>query len=401
MPELGERARFARPIKKDTLKTFQSFDTLNLPPPLANALKQMKFMTPTPVQVASIPQALEGKDILGTAQTGTGKTGAFGIPVLAQLYKDPSKRALILAPTRELAAQIHSVFRRMASGTDISGVLLVGGESFNRQVREIGRRFDYIVATPGRLNDHLEQRTLSLSRIELLVLDEVDRMLDMGFIAQVKRIVRHVSSVRQTLLFSATFPAELKTLADGFLRNPVRVEIGQMAIPVETVTEETLYTTEEGKKALILKELESRKGRTLVFARTKRRATLLAKLIHQKGHNVVFLHGGRSQSQRQDALKKFRLGTHRIMVATDLAGRGIDVVDIEHVINYDVPATREDYIHRVGRTARCGKGGKALNLLISGDVNGEQIISGKKPPARVIYRTKRWPARRSHGNGRA
>lgn len=354
----------------------------------------MKFITPTPVQLASIPKALEGKDILGTAQTGTGKTGAFGIPLLAHLYTNQHSRALILAPTRELAAQIHSVLRQMAWDTNLSGVLLVGGESFNQQADDIKRGFDYIVATPGRLNDHLEQRTVSLSRIRILVLDEVDRMLDMGFIDQVKRIVRCVPTARQTLLFSATFPQELKSLADTFVHDPVRVAIGPALEVLHSVTEKTLRTTNEGKNALILKEMEARKGRILVFTKTKRRTDRLAQLIYRDGHRVVSLHGGRSQAQRRKALESFRRGTHRIMVATDVAGRGIDVADIEHVINYDVPATREDYIHRLGRTARCGKAGQALNLLISGDMDGEQVISGIKPPARVVYRSKRWAGRR-------
>lgn len=349
----------------------------------------MNFINPTPVQVASIPFALAGRDILGTAQTGTGKTAAFGVPLLSHLYDDVQKQALILAPTRELAAQIHTVLNQISQETDMGGVLLVGGESFNRQASDIRRGWDFIVATPGRLNDHLEQRTVSLAKVKILVLDEVDRMLDMGFLPQIRQIMKTVPTDRQTLLFSATLPSDVLTLANSFLKNPERVAIAPQPELQGNVTEETLHTTNEGKNTLVLKEMASRDGRILVFARTKSRTDRLEKLLFRDGHKVVALHGGRSQSQRRDALEKFRRGTHRIMVATDLAGRGIDVADIQHVINYDVPATREDYVHRIGRTGRCGKTGQAVNFLIAGDRDGESVISGVKAPSRVVFRSRR------------
>lgn len=344
---------------------------------MGSALEEMGFTSPTPVQQATIPAALEGKDILGTAQTGTGKTGAFGIPILASLYKHPGKVALILAPTRELAAQIQKVLHQMSKGSSLVSTLVVGGESFQRQARDLREGVDFIVATPGRLNDHLEQGTVSLSKVGYLVLDEADRMLDMGFLPQVHQIEKHLPKKRQTLLFAATLPTEVMALTKTLLRNPVRVAIGQTSQPIAQVKQQTIRTTIECKTNVILKEMETRAGRILIFTRTKSRAERLARLFNNKGHKVVHLHGGRSQHQRKQALDRFRNGSHRIMVATDLAGRGIDVVDIEHVINFDVPATRDDYIHRIGRTGRCGKTGFALNLLTAQDRGGEQIISGR------------------------
>lgn len=349
----------------------------------------MGFTTPTPVQQQTIPAAFSGSDVLATAQTGTGKTGAFGIPLLTLLTESPQRQALILAPTRELAAQIFKVLGQMGRGLQHKGVLVIGGESFGRQADGLSSDWAYVVATPGRLNDHLEQRTVSLQHCDTLVLDEVDRMLDMGFLPQLKKILQHVSDQRQTLLFSATLPTEITRLAASFLKDPVRVTIGEVSRPAGQVKEETIRTTDAGKNTVLLKEMQERKGLILVFARTKSRTDRLAKMLHKEGHDVVALHGGRSQSQRKYALEKFRSGSHRIMVATDLAGRGIDVADIEHVINYDVPSTREDYIHRIGRTGRCGKTGNALNLLLGGDADGERVITGLKPAGRVASVGKR------------
>jgi ATP-dependent RNA helicase DeaD len=373
------------------LKTFQLFTELGLPLPLAGALKQMNFVTPTPVQAATIPAALQGKDILATAQTGTGKTGAFGVPLLTWLTADHTKQALILAPTRELAAQIHAVLRQMGGGLKHKGVLVVGGESFHRQADDLYRGADYIVATPGRLNDHLQERTVDLSNIGILVLDEVDRMLDMGFAPQIRQIMQYIPKERQTLLFSATLPREITNLAGTFLRNPVRVEIGQITQSAPQVKEETIRTTNEGKTNVLLKEIKKRDGKILIFTRTKSRAERLARSLHKEGHQVVCLHGGKTQSHRKQALDRFRTGRSPIMVATDLAGRGIDVPDIEHVINYDVPANREDYIHRIGRTGRAGKTGLALNLLCPGDFDGENVVNGVKPKSRVVFRSRTRP----------
>jgi ATP-dependent RNA helicase DeaD len=355
----------------------------------------MKFLTPTPVQAAAIPPALAGHDVLATAQTGTGKTGAFAVPLLTKLIGDHMSQALILVPTRELGAQIFKVLCQMGAGSKRRGTLVVGGESFGRQASDLYRGVDYIVATPGRLNDHLEEGSVNLEAIDTLILDEVDRMLDMGFAPQIKAIMRYVPKDRQTMLFSATLPDEIKSFAATFLRDPVRVAIGAVTEIASKVTEETIRTTNEGKNAIILKEMEAREGRVLVFTRTKSRTDRLARLLYQSGHDVVALHGGRTQAQRKQALDRFRSGHSRIMVATDLAGRGIDVPDIEHVINYDLPATRDDYIHRIGRTGRFGRTGTAINFLVSGDYEGERVISGAKAPApRTVFRSSRRNFRR-------
>lgn len=371
------------------MQTFQNFTELKLPQALNRALDAMAFKQPTPIQAASIPPALEGKDILGTAQTGTGKTGAFGIPLHRFLHSQDSKQALVLAPTRELAAQILDVLNQMAKGSNLKGLLVVGGESFSRQAEVFFRGCDFIVATPGRLNDHLGENTMHLNNVGMLILDEVDRMLDMGFAPQIKQILKFLPKERQTMVFSATLPPEVKTIAESFLKTPVRVSIGHTHQPAPKVKEETIHTTALEKNGLILKELEQRQGKIIIFAKTQNRSERLANILHDKGHKVVLLHGGRTQGQRKQALMKFRMGSHRIMVATDLAGRGIDVEDIEHVINYDPPQSREDYIHRIGRTGRFGKEGKALNLLVPTDLNGEQVVTGRKPKPRVIFRSRR------------
>lgn len=377
------------------LNTFQSFNELGLPVQLLSSLEKLKYVTPTPVQAAAIPVALAGKDVLATAQTGTGKTAAFAIPMLTWLMADHTKCALILAPTRELAAQIQQVIRNLSVGMKMRGALLVGGESFNRQADDLYHGVDYIVATPGRLNDHLEQNTVDLSVIDILVVDEFDRMLDMGFAPQVKQIMKHVSNDRQTLLFSATLPPEIMNLASSYLKNPERIAINPVLQAAPEVKEETIRTTQPEKNNIILKVMQEREGRILVFTRTKSRTDRLARLLFQKGHDVVSLHGGHTQSQRKMALEKFRRGSHRIMVATDLASRGIDVNDINHVINYDIPESREDYIHRIGRTGRSGKTGNALNLLTELDTDAERILTGKKPEKGQHRPHQNRPSRRS------
>lgn len=350
----------------------------------------MQFNEPTPIQKQAIPAALEGKDILGTAQTGTGKTGAFSVPLLTKLHSQPGKNALVLAPTRELAAQIFKVLRQMSKGMDIYGSLVVGGESFYRQRSEIQRGVDFIVATPGRLNDHLEQGTIGLSEVTMLVLDEVDRMLDMGFAPQIAAILKHVPAQRQTLLFSATLPSETKSFAEKMVKDPVRITIGSTIDPSAGVTEEIVNTTHAEKVNTLLKVLEEREGRVLVFVRTQSQTERLARLLFADGAKVVILHGGRTQGQRKHALECFRRGTHRVLVATDLAARGIDVADIECVVNYDLPMNREDYIHRIGRTGRFGKTGVALNFLVPGDRDGIQVVTGKRPngPEKREFRRK-------------
>jgi len=362
------------------VNNFDSFDKLDLPSTIRRALDLMKFITPTPIQARAIPPALAGKDVIGTAATGTGKTGAFGVPMLANLYDRPKITGLVLAPTRELAAQIHDVLRKIGQGSKMYGALVVGGESFGRQQRELSQNVDFVVATPGRLNDHLEQRTVDLSSVGILVLDEVDRMLDMGFLPQLKRILGHIPKERQTLLFSATLPPEVTRLVEGIVSaEPVRVSVDDIDKPVVLVKEEILHVEQADKNNLLMEHIKNRSGKMLIFARTQARTQRILRLLEQKGVPAVCLHGGRSQAQRKRALEDFRNGRRPIMVATDLAGRGIDVKDIDHVINYDVPANREDYIHRIGRTGRAGAEGTAISFVVRGDADEEMVVTGKRP----------------------
>jgi superfamily II DNA/RNA helicase len=353
---------------------------------LAKALESMGFTAPTPIQASAIPAALEGKDVLGTAQTGTGKTGAFGIPMLARLAAEPGKQALILAPSRELAAQISAVLRQMARGSKQRGALVVGGESFPRQRRDLAMSPAFIVATPGRLNDHIKEGSADLSNVGILVLDECDRMLDMGFAPQIQEVVEAIPPGRQTLLFSATLPPEIMKLASSLLNNPVRISTGPTNKPTAHIDQQTLVTKLHEKNDHLLEQVNERTGKILVFTRTKFRADKVAFFLHQQGHDVVCLHGGHRQGKRKEALECFRSGSHRIMVATDLAGRGIDVADIEHVVNYDVPANREDYIHRIGRTGRFGKAGQAITF-----------VSHEREGHGIVPKTKGGPPRRQRG----
>jgi len=372
-------------------ESFQVFADLDLPPALHQGLEKMKFVEPTPVQAATIPDALKGRDVLGIAQTGTGKTAAFGIPMLTRLFNDRYPIGLVLAPTRELAAQIHKVLEQMSSqGMKLHGALMVGGESFRKQSSQYDRGLDFIVATPGRLIDHLRQKSISLERAELLVLDEVDRILDMGFAPQIEEIMRHVPKRRQTLLFSATMPPEIQNLANRFLKNPLQVSIGgDVAMPAAQIEEQTIETTLREKQDLLIHHLRKKKGKILIFCKTKDRCEILYTVLNRERLPCVRLHGDCSQGERKSALESFRRGKPDIMVATDLAGRGIDIVDIEHVINYDLPHSREDYIHRIGRTARAGRSGTALNFLTPGDIDGYYAISNKKAPARTVFRSRK------------
>ena len=349
----------------------RSFTDLPLTPAMRDAIAGAGYAIPTPIQAQAIGPILEGRDLIGCAQTGTGKTAAFTIPIVERLAGAGSRpaaqggsgpRALVLAPTRELALQIAETFDTLGGGQGIRTVVLIGGEAMGPQLAGLGKRPAVIVATPGRLFDHIERRTVSLGSLRIVVLDEADRMLDMGFAPQVERILRVTPLDRQTLCFSATMPLAVEKLVRQHLVRPMRVEVGVIAKPVAKVTQ-LLYRAEtQGKTPLLLRLLHEERGRTLVFTRTKHRADRVARAVLAAGHRVTRLHANRSMSQRREALDGFRSGRYRVLIATDIAARGIDVPEISHVVNFDLPGTPEDYIHRIGRTARAEASGRASSF---------------------------------------
>lgn len=335
------------------------------------AVGTLGFEETTPIQEKAIPVAIEGRDILGTAQTGTGKTAAFVLPILQRLLLTPRKRnrtrALIITPTRELAEQVNDAVRRLSQYTPIRSASIYGGVGFDEQRRALRKGTDVIVACPGRLLDHLGRNQADLGGVETLVLDEADRMLDMGFIPDVRRIVDQTPRHRQTMLFSATFPSELTRLASEILRSPERIEVGITAPP--STVDHWLYPVQQQQKtSLLLRLLEMEQyGSVLIFTRTKHRADRLTKQVKDKGYKAAVLHSDRSQGQRQRALDGFREGTYQLLVATDIAARGLDVDGISHVINFDMPASVDDYIHRIGRTGRAERSGSAMTLVTCDD----------------------------------
>ncbi|MCC7441276.1 MAG: DEAD/DEAH box helicase [Bdellovibrionales bacterium] len=324
----------------------------------------MKFETPTPIQAQAIPVALKGGDLVGIAQTGTGKTAAFGIPTIMRLMENPAATALILAPTRELAIQIEGVWRDLTRYMkDMRSAILVGGYSMRPQLQALRQKPRLIIATPGRLIDHLEQRTVNLATVAVLILDEADRMLDMGFAPQLNQIMRHVPKERQTMLFTATWEKETDALAKRYLNQPSRVAVASASKAADTVEQTAVETTVAKKNDTLLDEINRRAGTLLIFTRTKSRTDRVTKFLASYGLSVSRIHGGRSQAQRNAALAGFKSGQIRILVATDIAARGIDVTGIGHVINYDLPNVPEDYVHRIGRTGRAGASGSAVALV--------------------------------------
>ena len=331
----------------------------------------MGFTDPTPIQHRAFPIVLAGKDLIGTAQTGTGKTAAFALPILTNLAVHGALRCLVLEPTRELAAQVETAFRDYGRFTDLRVSLIHGGVGYGKQREEMAAGMDIIVATPGRLLDHLEQRTMALDQVNVLVLDEVDRMLDMGFLPDVRRIVEQISTDRQTLLFSATLPPEIERLAGWVLRDPEVIEIGVQRSPAETINHAVYPVAAEQKFDLLIALLERTNfDSCLIFSRTKHGADKIAVKLKQGKHSVAVLHSNRTQRERVEALEGFKSGKYDVMVATDIAARGIDIAGISHVINYDVPEHSEDYVHRIGRTGRAQKVGDAFTLM-----NGEELGS--------------------------
>ncbi len=342
-----------------------SFSSFNFNPTIQTALKVQGFESPTPIQEQAIPHVLQGHDVMGLAQTGTGKTAAFVLPILERLSKskDKSVRALVIAPTRELAQQIHEVICDFGSRLGIRSTTVFGGVSMDRQIRDLRHGVDIVVACPGRLLDHMQQRTVQLSKLEILVLDEADQMFDMGFAPTIRRILQQLPRQRQTLMFSATMPPEIRRLAQEALQNPVTVQVGQSA-PATTVSHALYPVQAHLKTKLLTKLLEHTDTESvLVFTRTKHRAKSVARQLGEQGFKVTSLQGNLSQGQRKAAMSGFRDGTYQIMVATDIAARGIDISSISHVINYDIPDTVEAYTHRIGRTGRAAKTGDALTMI--------------------------------------
>ncbi len=336
-----------------------TFRDLNLSEKTLHALERACFKQPTPIQAQAIPPALAGKDVIGAAATGTGKTAAFLLPIIERLSGKSGTRALVLAPTRELAIQIGEELERFGHGRHVRGAVVIGGVGMGAQAAAFRDRHEVIIATPGRLVDHLQSGTARLDEIEFLVLDEADRMLDMGFKPQLTKILQRLPRNRQTLLFSATMGGEVAEFAASHLKHPVRVEVARSGTTAERADQRVFLCAQEEKIPLLLALLEEDQLSTLVFTRTKHRADRLAKSLARAGHEVTRIHADRSQGQRRQALEGFREGKYRVLVATDIAARGIDVADIGHVVNFDLPHVAEDYVHRVGRTARAAASGKA------------------------------------------
>ncbi len=338
-----------------------SFYHLGLSPNMLKVIDGMKFVTPTPIQHKAIPIALEGKDVVGIAQTGTGKTLAFGIPMI-QRISSFGGRGLIVVPTRELALQVDEVLRKVLPPFNLISAVLIGGAPMFSQIKALRRRPHIIIATPGRLNDHIEQRTADVSETSILVLDEADRMFDMGFAPQVERILSKLPRKRQTMLFSATMPPGIVNLASRHMKLPMSIEIAPSGTVNADVTQELFIVPEESKKNVVRVLLAKYSGSVILFTRTKAKAMRVTRALREMGHDAVEIHSDRSMGQRKQAMEGFKNGRYRILVATDIASRGIDVSMIELVINYDLPEDAENYVHRIGRTARAGQTGTAVTL---------------------------------------
>ena len=394
-----------------------SFSQFGLSAQLLNGVSAAGYAEPTKIQSLAIPPALEGRDVIGCAQTGTGKTAAFVLPILHRISLDPrtshsrQPRALVLTPTRELAQQVHGAFELFGQTVSLRSVCVFGGASIENQIKLLRRSCDIIVATPGRLLDHIERRTVDLSKIEFLVLDEADRMLDMGFIHDVRKIIALIPAQRQTMLFSATVSDEVASLSAAFLRSPVSVDAGGRHNPVESVSQNFYSATRDTKMGILLHALESNTLESvLIFSRTKHGADKITRRLEKTGISSAAIHSNRSQSQREKALAGFKDGRYRVLVATDIAARGIDVVGISHVINYDIPQEGETYVHRIGRTGRAGAAGEAITLVASEDrqymrrieqFTGKRIVVAQYPAAIASVRPEVDVApERSHFTGR-
>jgi ATP-dependent RNA helicase RhlE len=365
------------------------FTKFGLSQQILDGIKAMGYIEPTPIQLRAIPLIMAGTDVIGSAQTGTGKTAAFALPILSKLGQhEPKTRALILEPTRELAAQVETAVHNFARFTNLRTAVLYGGVGYGKQLDDLAHGVDIVIATPGRLLDHMERRTCQLDLVKYLVLDEADRMLDMGFLPDVRRIVQKCPRERHTSLFSATIPIEIASLIQWTMRNPQSIEIGVRRTPAETVSH-VIYPVAESQKTDLLRELLDRTNydSVIVFCRTKHGADRIAGLLKRNNHAVAVLHSNRTQKEREEALKGFRNGRYEVLVATDIASRGLDIADVSHVVNYDVPQHPEDYIHRIGRTGRAEHSGDAMTLMVAADASAvyaiERFISQKIPRVKL------------------
>lgn len=340
-----------------------SFYGLNIAPKILEALDRMKFTVPTPIQHKAIPPGIEGKDIIGVAQTGTGKTLAFAIPIIQQLAQRKG-RALVLVPTRELAIQVDETFQKLTPLFGMKTAVLIGGASMHLQLQALKKFPRVLIATPGRLVDHIEQRTIMLADVNILVLDEADRMLDMGFLPQIQKILYYIPKARQTMLFSATIPADIVAIATTHMKLPVHVEVAPSGTTAERIIQELFIVRKEAKKDLVRKLLNQYHGSALLFTRTKIGASKVTRLLRGMGFSAAEIHSNKTLPQRREALDGFKSGKYRILVATDIAARGIDVKGIELVVNYDLPEDAENYVHRIGRTGRAGHEGRAISFAM-------------------------------------
>jgi ATP-dependent RNA helicase RhlE len=353
-----------------------AFSKFGLSHAMLEGVKAMGYIEPTPIQLRTIPLILQGRDVIGSAQTGTGKTAAFALPILSQLdHHEPQTRVLILEPTRELAAQVETAFRDFARFTDLRVVVVFGGVGYGLQRESLRKGVDVLVATPGRLLDLMQQGTCRLDHVKYVVLDEADRMLDMGFLPDVRRILQKCPRERHTSLFSATVPPEIETLIQWAMKNPETIEIGARRTPAETV-KHVIYPVSDAQKTDLLLELLKRVNydSVIVFCRTKYGADRVAHLLKRNNHAVAVLHSNRTQREREQALRGFRDGRFEVLVATDIAARGLDIAEVSHVVNYDVPQHPEDYIHRIGRTGRMEAKGDAFTLMVAEDGRHVQAI---------------------------
>lgn len=360
------------------------FSGLGIAPRLFSILEQNHFTAPTPIQHQSIPAAIEGKDVIGIAQTGTGKTLAFGIPLIQRLAEHKG-RGLIVLPTRELALQVNDMLQRIGRPLGLRTAVLIGGESMRRQISQLTRNPHILIATPGRLIDHLEEKTLSLGDVKILVLDEADRMFDMGFAPQINKIFDHMKGPgdRQTMLFSATMPDAIMSIAARRMTLPVRVEVAPSGTTVEKTEQEIYIVKKESKLSLLETILKEHKGSVLLFCRTKYGASKLTKHLRALGERAIDIHSNKTLGQRREALEGFKAGKYRVLVATDIAARGINVTNIELVVNFDIPESSEDYVHRIGRTGRAGREGKAISLATpdqQGDIRAIERLIRKPLP---------------------